>query len=227
MGRGRHSQFAHGSLPDASGGIVDDPLQCLLITRIDHQPEVGDDILDLFPLIERETSIDAVGHPHLAQHLLKDTALRIGPVENGKVGIGVLLTPMQFRNLPHHLRGLHHVAVALHHRNTLPPRIHREDRLLYLPAVLLDQAIGRLHDGLRRAVVLLQLEDFRFGKGAREVEDIVNLRPAERVDALGIIAHHTDPMMNRSQLLHNGMLRQVGILILIHQDVLEPLLIEG
>ena len=54
---------------------------------------------------------------------------------------------------------------------------------------------------------------------SRESEYIVDVRPAERVDALRIVAHHADALVLPGELPHDAVLCIVGILILIHQDV--------
>ena len=58
--------LAHGGVANAACRIVDDTLEGLLIVGIDGQTEVGDDILDLLALVERQAAIDAVGNAILA-----------------------------------------------------------------------------------------------------------------------------------------------------------------
>ena len=91
--------------------------------------------------------------------------------------------------------------------------------------VLLDQRIGGPHDHLGAAVVLLQFEELVVRVVAAEVEDVLDVGPAEGVDALAVIAHHGDVLMPRRQGLHDAVLHGVRVLVLVHQQVLEALLV--
>src|SRR5437588_10903453 len=48
--------------------------------------------------------------------------------------------------------------------------------------VVRDHGVRRREDRLRRAVVLLQLDDPGVGEVVLEVEDVAHLGPAERID---------------------------------------------
>ena len=97
--------------------------------------------------------------------------------------------------------------------------------LLHLAGIVLDNRVGRIDNGLRRAVVLLQFEYLCHRVVAAEVEDILNLSTAERVDTLRIIAHHTDSVVELREAANNQILSIVCILILIDKDILEEVLI--
>ena len=157
VGGGLH--LVHGGFANASGGVVDDALQGLLVVGVNHQAQVGDDVLNLLALVEGEAAVDAVGHTGLAEVLLEDAALGVGAVEDGKVGIPHLLPAVHGGNLVAHPSGLVGIAVGLLHGDGVARLIFREDLLLYLPAVLGDEAVSSRHDSLRRAVVLLQFEE--------------------------------------------------------------------
>ena len=66
-----------------------------------------------------------------------------------------------------------------------------------------NQAVGCLHDGLRTAVVLLQLEESGARQLALIIQNIVNVGPTETVDALRVIAHGTHTQLFPAQLHHN------------------------
>ena len=74
---------------------------------------------------------------------------------------------------------------------------------------------------------MFQLENLGVGINLGEVEDVVNIGPAEGIDALCIIPHHTYVLVILSQLQHNAVLCKVGILILIDQNIAELILIAG
>src|SRR5439155_2394755 len=60
-----------------------------------------------------------------------------------------------------------------------PPRAEHL-RMLLRGAV--DDRVGEVEDGLRRAVVVLELDDSGVGKGLREVHDVAEGGAAEGVD---------------------------------------------
>ena len=91
----------------------------------------------------------------------------------------------------------------------------------YLGGVLPDQAVGRIDDILGRTVVPLQLEDLATRIELLELKDIVDIGSAERIDTLCVVAHHTQVTAPFAQTFHNQMLGEVGILILVHQYILE------
>ena len=77
----------------------------------------------------------------------------------------------------------------------------------------------------RGAVVLFEFEELRVGVILFEIEDVLNVGPAEGVNALGIVPHHADIFMHRPQLLDDEVLGKVGVLVLVDKDVLEAVLV--
>ena len=59
------------------------------------------------------------------------------------------------------------------------------------------------------------------------MQDIVDIRPTERVNALRVISHDTDPPVSLAQPLDDQVLGEIGILVLVHQHVAEKVLILG
>ena len=58
-----------------------------------------------------------------------------------------------------------------------------------------------------------------------ELEQVAHLGTPEPVDALVRVAHDTDVAVGLSELDHQLVLRNVGVLVLVHEDVLEAFLI--
>ena len=98
-----------------------------------------------------------------------------------------------------------------------------EHILLYLSLVVTNQTVGGLHDALGGTVVLFQFEEFRIIELLLEVQDVVDIGSTKRIDALCIIAHHTDMLVLLDQLQHDGLLRVVRVLILIDEHIVEAL----
>ena len=96
--------------------------------------------------------------------------------------------------------------------------------LLYLFAVALNETTSGIDDGLSGAVVAFELEEASIGIVLAKVEDVVDVRPPETVDALCIVAHDTDTLPLVGEEADDLMLSKVGILILIDEDEMEALL---
>ena len=78
-----------------------------------------------------------------------------------------------------------------------------------------------MHNKLRRTVILFQFKQLGPLILLLEIQDIVYVRTPETIDALGIVAHHTDSSMLMRQQQDNLLLGIVGVLILIDQHILE------
>ena len=127
----------------------------------------------------------------------------------------------QFGNLVCHNLTLLKVGVCRieHQRSTLATV--GVDSLLYLLAVPCDKAVGGIHNHLCRTVVLLEFEYPCPGITLGKAQDIADVRTAERVDALRIVAHDTYRPAGLCELPHNASLHIVGILKLIDKHITE------
>ena len=221
VGLGCLYDLAHRRVADASRRIVDDTLEGLLVVGIGNQTEVGNHVLDLLTLIEAQSAIDTVRDIVLEHLLLERPALRVGAIEDGKVTPVSVILPAQPFDVLTHDDGLLLVAVGRLQLQLLTVLILREHILRDLPLIPSDQRVGRLYDQLCRTVVLLQLEELRLPIQVLEVQDIVDIRPSERIDALRIITHHAHHLALLGQLIHNRLLRIVRVLILVDQHELE------
>ena len=220
---GAGSHLCHRGSTDAARRIIDDSLNRLLIVRICHESEISDDILDFLALVEAQSAIDAVRNALLSELLLEASALGISAVENGEIIIAAIVLALDALDVLRHNQRLLLVAVGWLILYLLALGIPAEHLLGNLVAVAANQTVCRLHDGLRTAVVLLQLEEAGTRQLMLEVEDIVDVGATETVDALRVIAHGTHAQLLPAQLHHDRHLHMVGILILIHQDKVKPL----
>ena len=218
---GTVSNLQHRSSPYSSYRIVDDTLDSLFIIRIHHQTEISNNILNFLALVETQSAINAIRNTLLSELLLEAATLGIGAVENGKITIlAAILAPDTLHVLRHNRR-LFLVAVSRLILNLLTLRILAEHILRNLVAVMLDQTVSRLNDGLGRAVVLLQFEETRALKLALIVENIIDIGTTETIDTLRVITHGTNTLLLLTELHDDRHLNVIGILILIHQDIIE------
>ncbi len=55
-----------------------------------------------------------------------------------------------------------------------------------------------------------------------KVKDVAHIGAAEPVDGLVVVADHDHVAVFRRELVHQHVLRSVGVLVLVHQHVAEP-----
>ena len=212
----------HGSSTDATSRIIDDTLESLLIVRVGNEAEIGDDILDFLTLIETQSTINTIWNALLSEFLLEASALGIGTIENGKLIVSAIILPLDALDILRHNQRLLLVAVGRLILNLLSFIIFAEHLFLNLIAVMMNQTVGSLHDGLSRSVVLFQFKKLGSRQLLLIIQYIIDVGTTEAIDALRIITHGTDTHFFLTELHHDRHLHMVGILILIHQDIIEP-----
>ena len=87
--------------------------------------------------------------------------------------------------------------------------------------------VGGIEDQLRRAVVLLELDDRGVRPVALEVEDVAQVRAAPRIDRLVVVADHAQVAVAGGQRPDPQVLRPVGVLVLVDVEVAPALLVLG
>ena len=80
-----------------------------------------------------------------------------------------------------HVGALLQVGVQVGHLQRLALFLLGEDGLAYLRRILVDEAVGRVHDGLCGAVVLFQFKQPCRRIGVLEGEYVVDVRSPKRV----------------------------------------------
>ena len=66
------------------------------------------------------------------------------------------------------------------------------------------EGIGGVHDGAGAAVIAFQAEQPGFRKVFLEIQNILDLGPAETIDGLGIVSHHAQVLVPGGQLAPPG-----------------------
>ena len=89
--------------------------------------------------------------------------------------------------------------------------------------VIANHTVGGSDNGLCGAIVLLQFHNLGPTEYFFELQDVINIGTTESIDALGIIAHHTDTRLWAGQEADDLVLHVVRILILIHENMRVPL----
>ncbi len=91
--------------------------------------------------------------------------------------------------------------------------------------VVSDDLRRGVDDRLRRAVVLFELHDLRVFEVLLEIQDVVDVRSAPRIDRLILVADDAQVAVRLSELLDEKILDTVRILILVDHDVAKLVLI--
>ena len=84
-----------------------------------------------------------------------------------------------------------------------------------------NEAISRLNNILRRTIVLLQLKELALRIDVLKVKNVIDVRTTKTINALRIVAHHTDVLLLVGELRDNLLLHSVGVLKLIDQHIAE------
>ena len=90
--------------------------------------------------------------------------------------------------------------------------------------VVADQGIGGLEYASGGAVVLFQLDDLEIGEVALQVHQVFRLRAAPGVDRLIVVAHHRQGVAWADDEFHQFVLTGIGVLVFIHQQVVNAVL---
>ena len=205
---------------------VDDALEGEIVVWRHGDLEIGQRIADFGALIEARAADHAVRQAERDEAVLESAHLERGAHENGhflKRGAGALglldvladgagfLVAVPVAAHPHFLAGV-----------LVGPQC-----LAKAAFIVGDQAGGRAEDVGRGAVVRLQPYDARAGEVLLEAQDVVDLRPAPAIDRLVVVANAADIAVALRQQPEPQVLRHVGVLVLVHQHVLELLLVLG
>lgn len=231
-----------GPVADAAFRDVQDAAQGDGVLGVGEAAQVGQRVADLLALVEPDAADDLVRQPDPDEHFLEDTGLRVGAVEDGDVGGARVALVGEPVDLPGDERGLVVLVVGHIAGDLVALALVGPELLRLAVGVALDDRVGRGQDRLRGAVVLLQQDRRRVRVVALELQDVADRGAAERVDRLVGVADHAQfgraqpfAAVGRAardrggQLPDELVLRVVGVLVLVDQDVPEapPVVLGG
>ena len=216
--------FVQRGAADLAGRLVDDAAQAQIVGRVGHNGHVGQDVLDLLAVIEPLAAHDLVRDARPGEVRLDGAGLGVHAVEHSMIPQAGALFQMAADD-GGNVAGLillvfGRVAVDLVALAVVCP-----EGLALAALVVFDNAVGRVQDVGGGTVVLFQPDDLRAGEMLLEVQDVLDGGAPETVDALVIVAHHTDVLLRPGEQAHQMELGNAGVLILVYKDVLILLLV--
>jgi hypothetical protein len=209
---------------DAARREIDDTGECRVVVGVGDQAQVGQRMLYLGALEEAQAAIDAVGQAGIEQRVFQRPRLRVAAVEQGDFGTGVAVA-LQGLDLFDDPARLVALAVGLMDADRLAAAGLGPQVLAQARGIVLDDGIGRVEDVAVGTVVLFQADQVRHLELAFEVGHVADVGAAEGVDALVVVTDAEEVGAAASQQFQPAVLQFIGVLKLIHQHVLEALLI--
>ncbi len=211
-------------LAEAPPRRVDDALEFEVVGRVERHLEIGGGVLDLLALVEARAADHAIGEAKGDEAVLEGAHLEGGADEDGDLAQGMALALELLDVLADHA-GLFLVVPAAFDLDLLAQIAVGAERLAEAPFVVGDQARGRAEDMAGRAVVALEPDDLGAGEVGLESEDVVDLRAPPAIDRLVVVADAANIAVALGEQAEPQILRDVRILILVHQHVEEALLV--
>ena len=213
---GRHAYFARR--------LVDDAAQPHIIARVDDDGQIAVDVLDLLAVKEALTAYNAVRDARTGEIGFNGVGLGIHAVEHGVVLQARTLAQMladdigDMAGLVLLVRGC--IVVDLFAIPALGP-----EGLALAAHIVFDNAVGGVQNIRGGAIVLLKPDRFGATEHLLKIQDIFDRSAAEFIDGLVVIADNADIVGAACEQPHQMELSHTGILILIHNDIAEAVLV--
>ena len=214
----RHLHVLHRLVADAALGLVDDALEGEIVVALRDHAQIGEGVADLLTLVEARTADHPIGQADRDEAFLELAHLVRGAHQDRRRGEALAALLHRFQ-LVGDLAGFLLGVPDGQHRDRAAARRLGVQRLAVPAAVFLDEARGGAEDFGRRAVIALQADHLRARIVALERKDVIDLRAAPAIDRLVVVADAADIVARFGQQLQPLVLGDVGVLILVHQDI--------
>ena len=203
---------------------LDEAQERKLVRRVQEQPQVGEDVLDVDLLEDADAGGDPEGDFHPGERHLDVDGLEVAAVEHGHVAVAVA-ERTRLGDESYDFAG-HRLAVVdpVDGRLLAAAAAVRAQGLLELARRVLHHDVRDVEDFRHGAVVALELDRAAALPAARELHDVLDLGPAPRVDALEVVADGEDVAVLRREDVRELGLEPVRVLVLVDEDVEEVLL---
>ncbi len=207
-----------GGLADAAVRCVEDAEEGDVVVRGDEEGDVGEDVLDLAPVVEGLRADHAVGDFAVAEGQFELAGLAVGAEEDGEV----LPLAAVGGFFPEHFVGdeVGLLVIAGHgdDADVFADATGGAEDFFAAAGVVPDEGVRGVEDGLGGAVVFLEADDLGIGEEFLELQDVGDFRAAPAVDGLVVIADDADVVGRADELLEEAHLEGVRVLELIDGD---------
>src|SRR5262249_48338962 len=146
------------------------------------EAQVGEDVLDLFALVELLAADDDIGSACADELFFEGTGLGVGAVHHGAVAESALAAGGEAADLVDDVGSLLLLIVGLMDGDLLPTGLIGPELLVLAQLVLADDAVRRIEDDLGGAVVLLQEDNLGIGEVLLELQQDFGVGAAPTVN---------------------------------------------
>ncbi len=219
-------QLLQGRGADAAARHVDDALEGEIVVRLADQAQIGHRVADFLALVKPRAADHPIGQGQRNEALLELAGLEAGAHQDRDFPQRMALALQRLDLVADPARLLLGVPQPAH--GDLVAGIGTGPQRLAEPAAVVGDDPSRGGEDLRgRAVILLEPDDQRAGKIALEFEDVADLGAAPTVDRLVVIADAAQILVLLRQEPQPQILRDVGVLVFVDQEIAEAALIAG
>ena len=223
-GAGELMQRFQRGLAEAPTRRIDDALEFEVVGRVERHLEIGGRVLDLLPLVEARAADHAIGQAERDEAILEGAHLERRAHQDGDLAQGVAL-PLHLLDVLADDAGFLLVVPAAFDLDLAAKLAVGAERLAEAAFVMRNQARGRAEDVPGRAVIAFEPDDLGAGKVGLEAQDVVHLGAAPAIDRLIVVADAANIAVALREQPQPQILRDVGVLILVHQHIEEALLV--
>ncbi len=196
---GHFNERLDGLGPEASRRGVENAQQADLVGRVEDQAKVGDQVLDLAPAVEALGADQAIRQAGLEEGLFQGAGLGVGAVHHRAIARVGLVGQCQTGNGVDHELGLIGLIVSFVVGDLKAPAAVGEEPFEVTALLAVNDGHGRVEDGLRRAVVLLEQDHLGLGVILLEAADVAVVGAAPAVDRLVGIPHDEEVRLGTRQ----------------------------
>ena len=208
----------------AALGDVDDAFEGEVVRRLVDHAEVRQRVADFGAFVEAEAADDLVRHADRDEAVLELAGLVLRADQDRDLVERFARAPDDVDFLADAARLFGAVPDA-DDLDLLADVALGPELLAKAPAIVGDHARRGAEDVRRAAVILFEADDLSPRKVALELQDVLDLRTAPRIDRLVVVADAGDVLALLREQPQPEILRRVGVLILVDHDVFEALLI--
>ncbi len=202
---------------------IDDALELQIVRRVQRHFKIGRRVADFLALVEARAADHAVVEAERDKAVLEGAHLEGRAHENGEL-VERMTVALQLLDVLADDAGLFLVVPAALDHDLLAFVAFGVQRLAEPPLVVGDEAGGSREDMTRRAVIAFEPDHLGAGEVGLEAQDVVHLRAAPAIDGLVVVTDAANITGALRQEAQPQILRDVGVLILVHQHVGEAIL---